>query len=257
MSRHVAACQFEPAIGDVEANLEAIRTIGDDCGEDVTVAIFPELCVTGYDLEIVPDLATAVPGPMTDTLVEIAADLECSLVVGLPERDGEELFNTMVVVSGDGLEATYRKQYAWGEEADVFTPGEEPTTVETPVGTVGLCCCYDLNFPEVGLEYARLGCDVLAVNAAWRTSYLSDWRLLSRARARDGPFYVVASNHTGEQHGREHAGHSLIAGPDGRIQSEADDTRGVVTAPVEVSSLERAHRRNPVRATRSSMNSWL
>ncbi|MFA9428341.1 carbon-nitrogen hydrolase family protein [Natronorubrum sp. A-ect3] len=252
MSDRIAACQFEPVIGDIDANLESIRALGSDLRTDVAFAVFPELCVTGYDLETVADLATSVPGPITNSLAEIAGSIQCLLAVGLPERDGDDLFNTTVVVSGDGVEAAYRKQYPWGAEAEVFSSGEEPTTVETPVGTVGLCCCYDLNFPEVGLEYAQLGCDILAVNAAWRTSYLPDWRLLSRARARDGPFYVVASNHTGDQHGRNHAGHSLVAGPDGRIRSEGDTKNGVVSAPVTVSDLEQAHEQNPVRATRSS-----
>lgn len=253
---HIAACQFEPTIGDVSANLAAMRSIGGQLPEETALAMFPELCITGYDLSTALELATPVPGPQTDLLVDFAADLGCQIAVGLSERDGDRYFNTTVVVSESGVEATYRKRYLWGNERETFSAGETPTTVETAAGRVGLCCCYDLNFPEVGLEYARRGCDVLAVNAAWRTSFLDDWTLLSRSRARDGPYYVVAANHTGEQVGREHGGHSLVAGPDGHVHSQADTTPGIVSAPVMEPAIDRARSDNPVQQTRRTQGDW-
>jgi predicted amidohydrolase len=256
MTPRVGACQFEPTIGDVAANLETMRDLGRALPAETDLAVYPELCVTGYALADVASLATPVPGPVTDSLVELAAALECSVVAGLPERDGESLFNATVIVSPSDVEATYRKCYPWGAESSVFAAGDGPVTVETPVGRVGLCCCYDLNFPELALEYARLECDVLAVNAAWRASFLEDWRLLSRARARDGVCYVVAANHTGTQNGREHAGHSLVAGPGGTIRADAGSAAGVATAPVSEAALEREHERNPVRRTRLERGDW-
>lgn len=253
---HLAACQFEPTIGDVDANLAAVRELAGDLEAGVALAVFPELSLTGYDLEVVADLAEPIPGPLTDRAVSIAREVDTSLVVGLPERDGDAVYNATAVVSPAGLEGVYRKQYAWGDERDAFDAGEHPVTVETPAGTVGFLCCYDLNFPEAALEYARRGCDVLAVTAAWRTSFLPDWRLLSRARARDGPCYVVASNHTGDQQGRDHAGHSLVAGPDGTIRAEADEHRGTVTGAVSAADLACERERNPVRETRRERGDW-
>lgn len=252
----VAACQFEPTIDDVDTNVERIRSIAAGLPAATELAVFPELCVTGYDLTSVPPLATPVPGPVTDRLVDVAAGLDCHLVAGLPERDGNQYFNTTVAVSGDGLEATYRKQYLWGDEATVFSPGETPTTLETPVGRVGFACCYDLNFPELGLEYARQSCDILTVNAAWRQSFLTDWGLLCRARALDGPYYVVAANHTGDQDGREHAGNSLVVTPDGTIDASVDTGSDVAITPVTDDALERAAERNPVRQTRNEGENW-
>ena len=257
MNGRVAACQFEPTIGNVDTNVEQIRSIGAELPGATELAVFPELCVTGYDLTAVPYLATPVPGPVTDKLAAIAAEIDCLLVAGLPERDGKQYFNTTVAVSGDGLEATYRKQYLWGDEADVFSAGETATTLETPAGRVGLACCYDLNFPELGLEYARQSCDVLAVNAAWRQSFLTSWRLLCRARAFDGPYYVVAANHTGEQDGREHAGNSLVATPGGTIDASVDTGSDAAITSVTDESLERAVERNPVRQTRNERDSWI
>lgn len=246
----VAACQFEPAVGDVADNLETIERTLDGLSSNVALAVLPELCVTGYDLDVVTDRTVPALDDLSDRLASLAADHDVTLVTGIPERDGEAVYNSLAVVDGEGVRDTYRKQYLWGDEADVFTTGDGPTTVETPVGTVGLALCYDLNFPEVALEYARDGCEVLAVSAAWRSRYVSDWRLLLRARALDGPYYVVGSNHAGDQAGREHAGHSLVADPSGTVLSEVTDGQGHTIVDVESDRIEAATERNPVRETR-------
>jgi predicted amidohydrolase len=245
----VAACQFEPVVGDASANLTVLREQA--AGVDADVVVFPELAVTGYDLETAREDAAPVPGRWTDALADAADEADATLVVGLPERAGADLYNALVAVDGDGVRAVYRKPCLWGDEATVFTSGDEPTTVETPVGTLGFALCYDLNFPEVFTAYARRGVDVVAVSAAWRRSYADDWRLLLRARALDSPCYVVGSNHVGDQHGRRHAGESLVADPTGDVVAEAGAVGpDTVSARVSADVLERGRDRNPVRRTR-------
>lgn len=250
----VAACGFEPVVGDADTNRNRIASTIGDLPREVTLAIFPELCVSGYDLDTARELAAPVPGPLTEPLVDVAGEHDISMVVGVPERGGnagDPVYNSLAYVTPDGVEGVYRKRFLWGEEATVFSVGDEPLVTETPAGTLGYLTCYDLNFPEAALPYARAGCDLLAVSAAWRTAYLDDWRLLARARAFDGTCYVVASNHTGSQRDRDHAGHSLIAGPDGTIVDETRaDERAVVTEIAET-KLQRARERNPIAETRN------
>lgn len=244
----VAACQFEPVVGDEDANLASIRRLATDA--DATFAVFPELAVTGYSVPTALDAATSVPGPVTDRLRDIAASTETTIVVGLPEREADNVYNDLVAVTGDGVVAVYRKQYLWGDESDAFATGHGPVTVETDVGTVGFLLCYDLNFPEAALAYAEDGVDVLAVSAAWRESYRADWRLLLRTRGLDGPCYTVGANHAGDQQGRLHRGGSLISAPTGEVLDDCSDGPAAVTVPVESQDLIGARKRNPVRDTR-------
>ncbi|WP_265110699.1 carbon-nitrogen hydrolase family protein [Halosolutus halophilus] len=246
----VAACQFEPTVGDVDANVERIEQLLGSLPDSVELAVFPELCVTGYDVDVAEVHAAEIPGRLTDRLIEVADSHGTTLVVGLPERDGNALYNDLVCVTGDGVTATYRKQYLWGDEADRFATGSAPVTVETTVGTVGFVLCYDLNFPEVTLAYGRAECDLLAVSAAWRESYRSDWRLLCRARGFDGTCYVVGANHAGDQRGRVHAGGSLVAGPEGDILVETGDGKTTVAASFDRGRIATARERNPVLETR-------
>jgi predicted amidohydrolase len=245
----IAACQFEPEVGAPRTNYDRIEELVAGLDDGVELAVFPELCVTGYDLDAATELADAVPGALTDRAVGIADRHDLHLVVGVPEREGSTLYNDLVLVDGDGVRATYRKQYLWGEESAVFAAGEGPVTAETPVGTLGLLVCYDLNLPEAALAYARSECDVLAVSAAWRTSYLDDWKLLLRARALDGTCYVVGSNHAGDQRGRSHAGGSRVVGPGGTVLDAADGDAFAVSA-TDRDQLETVREQNPVFETR-------
>ena len=246
----IAAVQFEPEPGDVEANLDAMAGHLGALASEVEMAVFPELGVTGYDLTVAEREAEPVPGPLTDRLVELAAEYDVHLVAGLPERAGGDIYNDLVYAKPGGLAGSYRKQRLWGDETETFVEGEGPTVVETWFGRVGLLVCYDLNFPEITLAYANAGVDILAVSAAWRTDFLDDWELLLRARALDGTSYVVASNHVGDQRGRDHGGHSGIAGPDGTKLASSDGGPGQVTAAVTPTELTRARERNPVLAYR-------
>lgn len=255
-TRYIAACQFEPVIGDLETNYERIADLVASLGDRVTLAVFPELCVTGYDLTSVTEYATPVPGALTAPLVDIAADYDTVLVVGLPERDGGSLYNDLVLVDETGVRAVCRKRYLWDKERNVFDAGVEFTICETTIGTVGFLICYDLNFPEAMLGDSSDICDILVVSAAWRAEFLADWKLLLRARALDGTCYVAGSNHVGDQSGRKHAGHSLIVNPRGEIVDTIDCEQGAVIRGVSDIELERARERNPVRMSRSEKSTY-
>ncbi|WP_255171279.1 hypothetical protein [Natrononativus amylolyticus] len=60
----------------------------------------------------------------------------------------------------------------------------------------------------------------------------------------------------GDQRGRQHAGHSLVAGPDRQIRAETERSTAVASARVAVDGLERECERNPVRQTRLSRGDW-
>lgn len=250
MTAALAACQFEPVVGDLATNYDRMDDVARRLDDDVELAVFPELCVTGYDLDVAAERATTVPGESTDRLVAMADRHDVHVVAGVPERSDGAVYNSLVLVDGDGVQATYRKQYLWGDETTTFEAGTGPVVAETPVGTVGMLVCYDLNFPEAAVDYARRDWDVLAVSAAWRADFVDDWRLLLRARALDGTCYVVGSNHVGDQRGREHAGTSLVAGPQGDCLAVADDAStgdgDAAVAAVTDEALRTARERNPV-----------
>jgi NAD+ synthase (glutamine-hydrolysing) len=130
----VAACTIPVAIADPATNAETVLTEARECHDDgVAVAIFPELCLSGYsidDLFLQDTLLEAVEEAVR-TLVEASAELRPVIVVGAPLRNGHRVFNCAVVihrgrvlgVAPKAYLPTYREFY----EARWFAAGADQT----------------------------------------------------------------------------------------------------------------------------------
>ena len=128
----VAACTAPVAVADPATNvrtvLEQARTCHD---EGVAVAVFPELCLSGYaidDLLLQDTLLDAVRDAI-DVLVEESRDLLPILLVGAPLVQGSRVLNCALVVhrgrvlgvAPKSYLPTYREFY----ERRHFAPGDD------------------------------------------------------------------------------------------------------------------------------------
>jgi NAD+ synthase (glutamine-hydrolysing) len=130
----VAACTIPVAIADPATNAATVLAEARECHDDgVAVAIFPELCLSGYsidDLFLQDTLLEAVEEAVR-TLVEASAELRPVIVVGAPLRNGHRVFNCAVVihrgrvlgVAPKAYLPTYREFY----EARWFAAGADQT----------------------------------------------------------------------------------------------------------------------------------
>lgn len=156
--------QTDPELGDVPANVDRIGAAIERADDDgVDLVVFPELAVTGYQLSAPEfrDRREAVANGL-DRLATTAPDV--TVVLGSPTYD--PLRNSAVVLAGGERVGSYHKSHLYAAEADVFAGGDAIEPVETPLGTLGVEICYDLEFPEVARELALGGADVLVTLSA-------------------------------------------------------------------------------------------
>src|SRR3954466_11781728 len=94
------------ALADPESNARTVVDLARECHEDgVAVAIFPELCLSGYsidDLFLQDTLLAAVEQALFD-LVEASRELLPVIVVGLPLRSMNRVYNCAAVIKGGEL----------------------------------------------------------------------------------------------------------------------------------------------------------
>ncbi|OLZ64402.1 NAD(+) synthase [Streptomyces sp. IMTB 2501] len=110
----VAACTGHTVIADPHANAEAVLRHARRCAEEgVAVAVFPELCLTGYAIDdlllqdaLLDDVVTALAG-----IVAESADLLPVLVVGAPLRHRDRIFNCAVIVHRGRILGVVPKSY--------------------------------------------------------------------------------------------------------------------------------------------------
>ncbi|MFG6475322.1 NAD(+) synthase [Microbacterium sp. P06] len=110
----VAACTIPISIADPAANADAVLESARACDADaVAVAVFPELCLTGYAIDdlVLQDAVLDATETAIARLVEASADLLPVLVVGAPLRHRNRLYNCAVVIHRGELLGVAPKSY--------------------------------------------------------------------------------------------------------------------------------------------------
>ncbi|WP_154616306.1 NAD(+) synthase [Nocardioides marmotae] len=143
----VAACTMPVALGDPAANARSVIVQARECAEEgVAVAVFPELCLSGYsaeDLFLQDVLLDAVEDALAD-VVAASEDLLPVIVVGAPLTHGNRVLNAAVVIHRGRVlgvaPKSYLPNYREFYERRWFAPGDDlgGTTVvagqEVPLG---------------------------------------------------------------------------------------------------------------------------
>ena len=108
----LAVYREKSTAGDVPGALELLRRralAAAEAGADL--AIFPEMFLTGYNIgDAVFKLAEPVDGPSAGKAADIARTAGVALLYGYPERDGDTVYNSALLIGRDGAPlANYRK----------------------------------------------------------------------------------------------------------------------------------------------------
>ena len=225
----LAQCNF--CVGDIDGNtskvIDGIRAARDDLGADVV--IFPELAVTGYppeDLLFRPGLHRRVDVAMT-AIADAARDIH--VIVGYPERDGAQLYNSCAVFRAQRRIASYRKRelpnYAVFDEKRYFVAGDGPCVVEIGGIRVGLSICEDVWTPRTAAETSAAGAELICnINASpyHFAKYAERLRALGQAVAA-GHLPILYVNAVGGQDELIFDGGSLAVDAQANVVARARD----------------------------------
>lgn len=185
-------------------------------------------------------LAEAIPGPSTDALSKLAAELGIVIIASLFEKRTQGIYhNTTAVLDADGTYlGKYRKMHIPDDpsyfEKFYFTPGDLGYKVfKTKFATIGVLICWDQWYPEAARLTALTGAEVLFYPTAigWATSQdeltnseqFNAWQTIQRSHAVANGLHVVSVNRVGfEQNGAmKFWGGSFVANPLGRVLFQA------------------------------------
>lgn len=202
-----------------------------------SLVLFPELWLTGYDLENATRHASEINSGWFLRLSDMARKNHIGLGGSILEKDGDRIYNTFSLFDFEGnLIAKYRKIHLFRlmDEDRWLTAGEGLCMAESEWGKVGISICYDLRFPEMFRKYAVDGAKVFFISAEWPETRIEHWRTLLKARAIEDQVYVVACNRIGESKGEIFGGHSAIIDPWGNVLVEAGDCESLITTQIDL-----------------------
>lgn len=222
----VAAAQVPSVRGEVARNVQTHTTaIAAAAEQGVSVLIFPELSLTGYEPELAATHALAPSDPRLTPLSELAHQHRMHVAVGAPLVAGSpKPFLGAILFGPDGSRRTYAKMHLGGIEPNYFVAGLEPLVFESGAEMVGLSICADSSAPSHPQTCAALGSSVYAagvfLNAEW---YATDSPRLA-AYAPRHRMLVVMANHAASIGTLTSVGRSAIWGLDGELLAQATGT---------------------------------
>lgn len=271
----VAAVQDAPVFLDLDAStkrsLELIDSAVDDGAE---LVVFPETFLPAYPdwvwrtpawSDAATDLqqrlhenAVDVPGPVTELLGEAAARHGIHLAMGVNERDGGTLYNTVIYLGPDGrLLGKHRKLMPTGGERLAWGMGDGSTleVFETPIGRLGGLTCWENYMPLARASLYAQGVEIYLA-PTWDNS--SVWVPTLQHIAKEGRTFVVGVNfclrgadlpdevpHKADLYAGDDdwlsRGNSTIVDPFGRILAgPLVGEPGIVTADLDLDLIPRA-----------------
>ncbi|MFD8205325.1 carbon-nitrogen hydrolase family protein [Streptomyces sp. NPDC059695] len=234
----VAATQFSPVAGDIDANVRTIAALVRAAGaEGARVVVFSELSLTGYEPSLIrdtPALVLAEDDARLDPVREACRAVGAAAVVNGPVRtEGAGSGITTLVIGPDGsLLARYDKRHLYGVEAEVFAAGTADGRFALDGVRFALATCYDNRFPDLAARAAADGCSVYLASSVLGADNDS-FETVYPVRARDFGLYVVLGNVLGANEDGVGTGRAGAWGPDGgRIADAGPEGPGFVLAEV-------------------------
>ena len=148
----IALCQINPVVGDLAGNVARILRDARRAAEaGADLAVFPELCVTGYPPQDLLD-RPAFLDDVDAAVRQLARDLPLAALVGAPVRNdtpvGKRLFNSALLLDGGGVQDAISKTllptYDVFDEYRYFEPAPERRVIEWRGLRLGVHVCEDM-----------------------------------------------------------------------------------------------------------------
>ena len=255
----IATAQFQTRNGDKEYNLSRIEALtAKAAGKGAKVVCFHELSITSYTFlrhlskAEFEDLAEEIPsGESIIRLIQLAEKYDIAILAGLVEKEGNQLYNTYICATGEGIVAKFRKLHPFINP--LLSAGNEYAVFDLFGWKCGILICYDNNVIENVRATTLLGADLVFMphvtcctpspmpGRGWVDRKLWDNREVNPdtlraefdgpkgrgwlmrwlpARAYDNGIYAVFSNPIGMDDDQVKNGNSMIFDPYGEIIAE-------------------------------------
>lgn len=166
-SINILMAQINPTVGDIKANCNKILQIINDSKQQHDLIVFPELALSGYQLEDLlfrEELYLQIDNALQK--INQAANNNCHIIVGHPGKENEKIYNQASIFANNSCLFTYGKQklpnYGIFDEQRYFNSAINDLPSFTIKGQrIKLCICEDLWESETHELIGEASTDIL------------------------------------------------------------------------------------------------
>lgn len=209
----ISLAQVPVTRGDFGANLEChLKMIEQSSEYNADVVVFPELSLTGYELDLAAQSAFSLEPSNFKALSNASVDNEIIVIAGCPLTICNSSKPTIgaVICFPNGEVQFYSKQYLHDGEDQYCSFGSTDYFFYVNGYQVALAICADFTKREHSQEAKKLGADIYVVSALISDQgFVTDSKILS-AIASEHRFPVLLSNHISVTGGWATCGKSTV-----------------------------------------------
>jgi len=149
-------------------------------------------------------------------LSDLARQYSMYIIGCYAKKSDGRLYNTASIFDRSGqIIGDYKKTHLPPDEKWQLTEGSSIDVFRLDFGTVGICICYDMMFPEVVRVLSLKGAEVIFHPTAGYGWYDAIGEATLRTRANDNSVYIVTAknyvfNHAGRSSVIDHWGHIMV-----------------------------------------------
>lgn len=229
----LAVCQILVIDSDREGNFRRVEYALEQAeAQHPDIALFPESAILGWENPEAHYLAQPIPGGDSDRISMLAQKHKVMIVIGLDEKDGDQLFDSSILVDKSGkIQWKHRKinvlpelmtpPYAQGRTKDIGV-------VNTEFGRIATLICAD-TFTDAHLKRLKsLKPDLMLVPYGWAApkeewpGHAKELEDLVKRRAAELKCPMAGANLVGQMshgpwQGQTYGGSSFVADASGKL----------------------------------------
>lgn len=232
----LAVAQMPSIKGNVDINitshLEAISKAGE---KNVSLLIFPELSLTGYEPELALSLAFSSNDSRLLELIEAAKKYNMFLAIGAPLKSNSLPYIGTIIISPEGKTTTYAKMNLHPGEKSYFSSGNNYCFIEIADKKVAIAICADTNNSQHAKYCANNGADIYVAGVLiTEGGYFADTQVL-KSHAENYGMLVAMANHNSPTGNWKPIGKSAIWDSSGLLAVASETVKSLIIVEDSIS----------------------
>jgi len=222
----IALAQIEAVKGDIEKNIDThLKWIKQAIVNNADMVVFPELSLTGYEPDLADRLASNQDDTRLDEMQRLSDSNNITIGVGMPTRNEQDVFVSMIIFQPNKERITYSKQYLYPPEKAIFTAGSNPLILKFGTEVISPAICYEISV-KAHCEYAcQNNATIYLASVLSSINGIEDELKKLSAIAMNKKLVTFMANYVGESGGYQCAGKSSVWNENGELIGQLGDKK--------------------------------
>ncbi|MFN8261762.1 MAG: carbon-nitrogen hydrolase family protein [Chitinophagales bacterium] len=175
MILRVAMAQLLVEGGEPERNMQRAATLIEKAAkQEAQLVLLPETLDLAWTHPSALEEAEPIPGKRSDFFCRLAKQFNIWLCLGLTEQEHEHRYNTAILIDNTGaIISKYRKINLLEVEFPFYTPGNQLSTIDTPLGNIGINICADnyMDSLHIAQTLAHMNAQIILSPSSWTVDH--------------------------------------------------------------------------------------